>query len=59
MNNNQSESYNSRFRRMLYGQIHRVGVLYLSNYANEVAYREDAKRWDNGKIANDILEIDV
>ncbi len=44
---------------MLYGQIHRVGVLYLSNYANEVAYREDAKRWDNGKIANDILEIDV
>lgn len=44
---------------MLYGQIHRVGVLYLSNYANEVAYREDTKRWDNGKIANDILEIDV
>lgn len=55
INNNQSESYNSRFRRMLYGQIHRVGVLYLSNYANEIAYREDTKRWDNGKIANDIL----
>ena len=54
-NNNQAESYNSRFRRMQYGQCHKVGTLYLSNYANEIAYREDTRRWSNGKIFNDIL----
>lgn len=54
-NNNQSESYNARFRRMQYGQCHHLSVLYLSNYANEIAYREDTRRWANGKIANNIL----
>jgi len=52
--NNQSESYNARFRRMQYGQIHKIGNLYLSNYANEIAYREDTRRWNNGKIFRDI-----
>jgi len=54
-NNNQSESYNARFRRMQYGQCHRLSPLYLSNYANEIAYREDTRRKNNGEIANDIL----
>ena len=54
-NNNQSESYNARFRRMQYGQCHKIGNLYLSNYANEIAYREDTRRWTNGKIFRDIL----
>ncbi len=54
-NNNQSESYNARFRRMQYGQCHRLSPLYLSNYANEIAYREDTRRKSNGAIANDIL----
>lgn len=54
-NNNQSESYNARFRRMQYGQCHRLSPLYLSNYANEIAYREDTRRWSNGRIAKDIL----
>jgi transposase-like protein len=54
-NNNQSESYNSRFRRMQYGQCHKNGNLYLSNYANEIAYREDTRRWSNGKIFGDIF----
>jgi transposase-like protein len=54
-NNNQAESYNSRFRRMQYGQCHKIGNLYLSNYANEIAYREDTRRMSNGKIFNDIL----
>jgi len=54
-NNNQSESYNARFRRMQYGQCHHLSPLYLSNYANEIAYREDTRRWSNGKIANNIL----
>ena len=54
-NNNQSESYNARFRRMQYGQCHKIGNLYLSNYANEIAYREDTRQWSNGKIFRDIL----
>lgn len=51
---NQAESYFARFRRMQHGQIHRMGNLYLSNYANEVAYREDTRRWANGTIFNDV-----
>ena len=53
--NNQSESYNSRFRRMQYGQCHKIGNLYLSNYANEIAYREDTRRLSNKEIFEDIL----
>ena len=55
-NNNQSESYNSRFRRLQYGQCHKLGTLYLSNYANEIAYREDTRRFDNSLIFRDILK---
>lgn len=54
-NNNQSESYNARFRRMQIGQLHQVGTLYLSNYANKISYREDTRRFDNGFIFRDIL----
>jgi transposase-like protein len=53
--NNQSESYNSRFRRMQYGQCHKISNLYLSNYANEIAYREDTRRMSNGAIFSDIF----
>ena len=53
--NNQSESYNSRFRRMQYGQCHKISNLYISNYANEIAYREDTRRMSNGAIFNDIF----
>lgn len=52
--NNLAESYFARFRRMQYGQVHRFGNEYLANYANEAAYREDTRRWSNGKIFNDI-----
>ena len=52
--NNLAESYFSRFRRMQYGQNHKFGNLYLGNYANEAAYREDTRRWANGKIFWDI-----
>lgn len=55
-NNNQSESYNARFRRMQYGQCHKIGNLYLSNYANEIAYREDTRRKSNKEIFDDILK---
>lgn len=52
---NQGESYFSRFRRMEIGQHHHFGLTYLSNYANEVAYREDTRREPNGTIFRDIL----
>lgn len=53
--NNLAESYFSRFRRMQYGQVHKFGNLYLANYANEAAYREDTRRWANGRIFSDIM----
>ncbi|WP_286364340.1 transposase [Acinetobacter wuhouensis] len=37
------------------GQMHKFGVMYLANYANEAAYREDTCRWSNGEIFTDIL----
>lgn len=52
--NNLAESYFARFRRMQYGQVHKFGNLYLANYANEAAYREDTRRWANGRIFDDI-----
>lgn len=52
--NNLAESYFARFRRMQYGQMHRFGNLYLANYANEAAYREDMRRCSNGDIFQDI-----
>jgi hypothetical protein len=54
-NNNQAESYFSRFRRMEIGQTHKFGLRYLANYANEAAYREDTRRLSNGEIFRDIL----
>ena len=54
--NNLAESYFSRFRRMQYGQTHKFGNLYLANYANEAAYREDTRRLSNGVIFLDITK---
>lgn len=51
---NQAESFFARFRRMQKGQHHKIGNLYLSNYVNEVAYREDTRRMSNGDIFKDI-----
>lgn len=53
---NNAESYFARFRRFQHGQIHRMGNLYISNYANEIAYREDTRRMSNGEIFQDISE---
>jgi transposase-like protein len=60
-NNNQSESYNARFRRMQYGNLHKIGNLYLSNYVNwlQLWYKEtlkinagvkDATRWKSTTV---------
>jgi transposase-like protein len=53
--NNLAESYVSRFRRFHIGQVHKVAPKYLDNYANEMAYQEDTRRWSNGDIFRDIV----
>lgn len=51
---NQAESFFARFRRLQIGVHHKLSNLYLSNYVNEVAYREDTRRMSNGAIFLDI-----
>lgn len=53
--NNQAESLFSRFKRMYYGQVHKMSNTYLLNYANEIAYRENTRRESNGWQFGDIL----
>ena len=52
---NNAESFFARFRRMQLGVHHKLSNLYLSNYVNEVAYREDTRRMSNGEIFLDII----
>lgn len=54
-NTNQAESFFARFRRMQFGQHHRMSNLYMDRYANEAAYREDTRRYSNGAIFSDIV----
>lgn len=44
VNDNQAESYFSRLRRSEYGVYHGFRPEYLTDYANEMAWREDARR---------------
>jgi transposase-like protein len=53
-NTNQAESFFARFRRMQYGQHHRMDNTYMLRYANEIAYREDTRRTSNGEIFADV-----
>lgn len=55
-NNNQCESFNARMRRSVKGQFHKISTLYLSLYANEIAYREDNRRKSTGEIFYDLLD---
>lgn len=54
-NTNQAESFFARFRRMQYGQVHKMDNQYIDRYANEAAYREDTRRTSNGFIFADIV----
>lgn len=45
---NQAESYFSRLRRAEVGTHHHISGKYLHQYANEMAWREDNRRVDNG-----------
>ena len=55
-NTNQAESFFARFRRMQYGQHHRMSNVYVTSYANEAAYREDTRRLSNGEIFSDVAK---
>jgi transposase-like protein len=48
---NQAESYFSRLRRAEIGTHHHIAGPYLNAYANEMAWREDHRRVDNGSQA--------
>ncbi len=52
---NLCESLFIRFRRLQLGQTHKLTGRYLLNYAYEVAYRDDHRRWSNGAIMMDML----
>jgi transposase-like protein len=52
---NQAESYFSRLRRGVVGQHHHVSHKYLYQYANEMAWREDHRRQDNGRQHGRVL----
>lgn len=53
--NNLAESYFARFKRLYYGQVHKMSNTYLDSYANEIAYREDTRKKDNLTIFKDII----
>lgn len=56
---NWAESYFSRLRRMVVGQHHRVSARYLSQYANEAAWKEDYRREPNGSAFNRVLGLSL
>jgi hypothetical protein len=54
---NQAESYFSRLRRPEMGHHHHVSGPYLLRYAQEAAFREDARRLDNGTQVRRVTEL--
>jgi len=54
---NMAESYFSRLRRAEMGHHHHVAGPYLLRYAQESAWREDARRQDNGAQVRRVTEL--
>ena len=54
---NMAESYFSRLRRAEIGHHHHVAGPYLLRYAQESAWREDARRQDNGAQVRRVTEL--
>lgn len=52
---NQAESFFSRLRRAEIGTHHHISNKYLGAYANEMAWREDHRRVDNGALYQAIV----
>jgi transposase-like protein len=56
VSNNQAENFFLRMRRMVYGQVHRVTPKYMLDYVNEIAWREDTRRWSSREQLNHLLK---
>jgi ISXO2-like transposase domain len=54
---NQAESFFSRLRRGEMGHFHHISGAYLLRYAQESAWREDARRVDNGSQVRRVTEL--
>jgi len=54
---NQAENYFSRLRRAEMGHHHHVSGPYFLRYAKESAWREDARRVDNGAQVRRVTEL--
>lgn len=56
VNENQAEAFFSRLRRCEYGVVHRITYKYLMDLSNEMAWREDTRRFTEGERFLDILK---
>jgi transposase-like protein len=54
---NMAESYFSRLRRGEMGHFHHISGAYLLRYAQEAAFREDARRVDNGAQVRRVTQL--
>ena len=55
-NENQAESYFSRMRRLMIGQIHKCNPKYLIFYGQEIAWREDTRRQSCSSLFEDLMK---
>ena len=55
VNNNIAESFFSRMRRLVIGQVHRVTPKYMLDYMTEVSWREDSRRTSTALMVRDLL----
>lgn len=55
VSNNQAESFFARVRRLIIGQVHRVTPHYMTDYINEVAWREDSRRKPTSEQVRELL----
>lgn len=54
---NGAEEFFSRMRRAEIGHHHHIAGAYLVRYAQEAAFREDARRVDNGSQVRKVVEL--
>jgi hypothetical protein len=57
VHNNQAESFFTRHKRMIVGQLHRMTPKYMCDYAHETAFREDTRRETGREIVERLLKI--
>jgi hypothetical protein len=57
VSNNQAESFFTRCRRLVVGQVHRITPKYMLDYMNEMAWREDRRRVSPKEQLHELLEL--